>query len=879
MAADGVQLLLQPLLHDLGQGIAVITLGVFPRSIAQLLLCALDTGRVGAARDGTNIVVDHRRDLAGVLHHHLVGFFLGQIVELCQHILRGAEEQGRLVVRILEAVARLQHGAVRRILRLSKVHVASGNDRLVQIFAQLDDRAVEVFDVLFAVHLAVPHHVGVVAQRLDLKDVVVGGDLFQFLVAGAIHDGPVQLAGFAGGSEQQAVPVFVQKAPGHPGLFEKVVHMGFADDLVQIFQAHLVLDQNDEVVILLFQHLAVAAKAGVDLTDLCYLLFFQILQHDTKDTAQRGRVLTGAVGLVGRQLQMLVDGALLVIVQAGVHGLRHGQGVDIGRLQPDAAALGGGAQKTHIKGVDVVAHKDAVSRKFEEGFQRFLFAGSIRHHFVGDAGQLGDLGGDGFAGLDKGVKFLHHLAVFHDDGTDLGHILHARVKAGGLGIKDAELPVQRLILHTVHAGDHVVHKVGFASIDQLEIRIGFMDIVRCQHGFRIALTHTVVGDGNGRMPHAVGQLDNAAGVAEAVHAGKLGVQMQLHPLDRCGILPLFALHDEHIVGVDNIIVLVLVVGAVAAHDEGGALAKALPLGAILTFLRTDLQVDGTLIVGDGNGVDLAVVAFDLREEHIAPDDALAALTAQILQRGEVLGSEHFAMENGDRLIGQIQTVHLDGRCGVLFLELDHRRRDLALQLFLQLMLLRLTHGALQCYLRRYPGVRRNALGKQLFKVHFLQKFCAMAHADGDFLANDLDGAPVQKAVDGHAVPLHFVHQAAQSGFIQHGIAKQVLDTQLKAFIVRLQGCQQPGTEIFVQRRTAAQGKDDLPLLPQHLRMLHNDLPEAGRKCRVHHELRPQVGYEWCHKWYSFLYSTNCRTRFLQVWQQKCGFISLQVPLF
>ena len=121
--------------------------------------------------------------------------------------------------------------------------------------------------------------------------------------------------------------------------------------------------------------------------------------------------------------------------------------------------------------MDVVAHKDAVSRKFEEGFQRFLFAGSIRHHFVGDAGQLGDLGGDGLAGLDKGIKFLHHFAVFHDDGTDLGHILHARVKAGGLGIKDAELPVQRLILHAVHAGDHVVHKVGFASIDQLEVRV------------------------------------------------------------------------------------------------------------------------------------------------------------------------------------------------------------------------------------------------------------------------------------------------------------------------------------------------------------------------------------------------------------------------
>ena len=392
-----------------------------------------------------------------------------------------------------------------------------------------------------------------------------------------------------------------------------------------------------------------------------------------------------------------------------------------------------------------------------------------------------------------------------------------------------------------------------------------MDIVRCQHGFRVTLTHTVVSDGNGRMSHAVGQLDDAAGITEAVHAGKLGVQMQLHTLDRCGILPLFALHDEHIVGVDDIIVFVLVVGAVAAHDEGGAFAKALPLGAVLTFLRADLQVDGALIIGDGYGINFAEVSLDLREEHIAPDRALAALAAKVFQRGEVLGGEHLAVENGDRLIGQVQTIHLDRRCCVLFLKLDHRWRDLALQLFFHLVLLGFAYSALQRYLRRYPGVGRNALCQQLFKVHLLQKLGAMAYSDGDLLSDDVDLAPVQKAVDGHAVPLHLFHQIAQGRFVQHGIAKQVLDAQLKALIIRLQGCQQPGTEIFVQRRTAAQGKDDLPLLPQHLRMLHNDLPEAGRKCRVHHELRPQVGYEWCHKWYSFLYSTNCRTRFC-----RCG---------
>ena len=108
---------------------------MLPCGIAELLLCALDAGRVGAPGDGTHVVIDHGGDLAGVLYHHLVGLFLGQIVELRQHILRGAEEQRRLVIGILKAVARLQYGAVDRILRLGKVHVAGGNDRFMQILA------------------------------------------------------------------------------------------------------------------------------------------------------------------------------------------------------------------------------------------------------------------------------------------------------------------------------------------------------------------------------------------------------------------------------------------------------------------------------------------------------------------------------------------------------------------------------------------------------------------------------------------------------------------------------------------------------------------------------------------------------------------------
>ena len=542
--------------------------------------------------------------------------------------------------------------------------------------------------------------------------------------------------------------------------------MGLADDFIEVFQAHLVAYEDDEVEVLLLQHLAVSAEAGVDAADGGDLLFLQIFQHDAEDAAQCGRVLAGAVGLVGGQLQMLVDGPLLVVVEAGVHGLSHGQGIDIGRLKLDAAPLGGGAKEPDVEGVGIVSHKDAAIYKVEEGSQRLGLAGGVGYHLVGDAGQLGDLGGDGLSGFYEGIEFFHHFPVPHDDRADLCQVLHAGVEARRLSVEDAELTVQRLVFHAVDAGYHVIDKVGLTAVDELEVRVCLVDGVCSQHSLGVALTDTVVGDGNGRVAHPVGQLDDAAGVAEGVHAGQLGMQMQLHPLDRGVVLPLFPLNEQHIVGIHDVVMFIFVIRAVAADDDGGALGDGLPLRAVLPFLRADLQVDGTGIVGDGNGVDLAVIALDLREEDVAPDDALAALAAQLLEGREVLGGKHLSVEDGDGLVGEVEAVHLDGRSGVLFLELDHRRRDLALQFFLHLAQFGFTHRTGQGDFGLDASVRRHPLGQQALKLHLLQEFGAVADADGDVLPGDADGAPVQKAVDGHTIPLHLLHQLPQGRFVQ-----------------------------------------------------------------------------------------------------------------
>src|SRR5699024_3582521 len=101
---------------------------------------------------------------------------------------------------------------------------------------------------------------------------------------------------------------------------------------------------------------------------------------------------------------------------------------------------------------------------------------------------------------------------------------------GGLGIEHHEGTRQRHAGPAVDRGHHIVHKVRFAAVDQLEVGVFLVDVVGGQHGLGVALADAVVGDGDGPVAHAVGQAHDLAGVVEAVHGTGLGVQVQFHPL-------------------------------------------------------------------------------------------------------------------------------------------------------------------------------------------------------------------------------------------------------------------------------------------------------------------------------------------------------------
>ena len=66
--------------------------------------------------------------------------------------------------------------AVDLVLRVQEMDVAGGAHRLVQRLAQGYDGAVEVLQLLLALHHTLAQHEGIVAQRLNLQEIVPGGN-------------------------------------------------------------------------------------------------------------------------------------------------------------------------------------------------------------------------------------------------------------------------------------------------------------------------------------------------------------------------------------------------------------------------------------------------------------------------------------------------------------------------------------------------------------------------------------------------------------------------------------------------------------------------------------------------------------------------------
>ena len=133
--------------------------------------------------------------------------------------------------------------------------------------------------------------------------------------------------------------------------------------------------------------------------------------------------------------------------------------------------------------------------------ERFLFAGCVLHHIVGDAGQFGDFRRNRHTGIDKSIETFSDLTVFQPYRTDFGDAVILGVESGGFQVKHDEFIVIKgcgsIPLDRANA---VVDVIRLHAIDDLDVHALFSRGRRGVHRLRERLRHTVVGDGDGLMP-------------------------------------------------------------------------------------------------------------------------------------------------------------------------------------------------------------------------------------------------------------------------------------------------------------------------------------------------------------------------------------------
>ena len=139
VAHDGVQFLVDALLYDVRQIVPVQAVGGAVGEIFDIVLRFGPEGGEGGfalrVLGEQAHFADAGGDELGVFDDHLVGLFLAQIGEFLQHFVGGLEVQGRLIVGVGKALARLDDGAENRVLRVEKMHVPGSAHGQAQLFA------------------------------------------------------------------------------------------------------------------------------------------------------------------------------------------------------------------------------------------------------------------------------------------------------------------------------------------------------------------------------------------------------------------------------------------------------------------------------------------------------------------------------------------------------------------------------------------------------------------------------------------------------------------------------------------------------------------------------------------------------------------------
>ena len=357
-----------------------------------------------------------------------------------------------------------------------------------------------------------------------------------------------QLPRLAGRAHDDALPVLLQQALGNDGHPLEILQVGGGNHLVEVFQAHLVPGQEDDV----FRKAVGLPPQGAQLLHLrvdglerADALFPEHLPKRDQHIPHRGRVVAGPVMIERGQVQVVRHDIQLVLSQARQQVLGQDQGVDISRPEIQSRLGAAFADKADVK-LRVVSRQRPAVYEFQKLLQCLGRLGRVFEHLVGNTRETDNLRRQPLPRVHKGLEPLgnfpvpqHHRADFRD-----GFPVH--LQPGGLDVEADDIPLQGNILRAMN-GDavvHVVDEIALHAVEDLDLVPGGVP------GIREGLGHAVVRDGNGGMAPADGLLDHLFRVREGIHIAHLRVQVQLHALYRSGVLPLLMVDELDVLGVE-----------------------------------------------------------------------------------------------------------------------------------------------------------------------------------------------------------------------------------------------------------------------------------------------------------------------------------------
>ena len=200
MADDGLQLLLQACLHNLGQIIPIHEFGLVVGHRADFFVRPGNHGRIEVIRNGLEVLY-HLIDFPGIGDHSFIGQFLPQIIKLRQHFLSSTQVQGRLHLRIIKAFALHEDSTVNRVLRIQEMHITGSHQHFPGFLGQLCHLEIDFPQIIIIIYtgkLIFALQKVVIVNGLNFQVIVEIHYLHQFLITRACHNGTYELPRLAG---------------------------------------------------------------------------------------------------------------------------------------------------------------------------------------------------------------------------------------------------------------------------------------------------------------------------------------------------------------------------------------------------------------------------------------------------------------------------------------------------------------------------------------------------------------------------------------------------------------------------------------------------------------------------------------------------------